>query len=454
MTIWTEPAVASDAERAHAWKPPEPISADEWMQSRATPDCIVENYLFADVGVLIAPGGVGKTTLMLFESVHIALGRDLYGLAVRKPGRVLILTAEDGREMLVARLRAICADMNLNDAERRSVRDLVRISDVSGSGLRLTRVVDEVVVPTESVDALIDGCKELRPVLVVIDPAVSFGVGESRVNDAEQGLVEAARRLRNATGCCVRYIHHSGKANAREKTTDQYSGRGGSAFADGCRMVHVLQPLPPEDWRKATGDELRPGESGIVLARPKMSYCTPQREIYVKRTGYRFEPIQPTENDTLTVLEERADRIHALMLAELSRGRYPTRNSLEALDTGLRRAELRSVLSWLESTARVQHRDIPGAGSRGARKYLHPVFASPSDTAKPSEHEHKIDAGFADEKTCLGSPPPIGKKTAAKRRPPVLSPLPVASPKTHGEPTAKRATRELPTWASGDVEVL
>jgi RecA-family ATPase len=52
-----------------------------------------------------------------------------------------------------------------------------------------------------------------------------------------QEVTEKQGKVKN---CCVRYIHHSGKQNGRDKATDQYAGRGGSAFADGCRMVHVL----------------------------------------------------------------------------------------------------------------------------------------------------------------------------------------------------------------------
>jgi RecA-family ATPase len=74
-----------------------------------SPDCIVEGYLYADVAVKVAPGSTGKTTQELFEAAHIVLGRTLYGRRVLKPGRVLILTAEDSREMLVARLQRICA---------------------------------------------------------------------------------------------------------------------------------------------------------------------------------------------------------------------------------------------------------------------------------------------------------------------------------------------------------
>src|SRR2546427_2128158 len=95
-----EKVTPEDDAQPATWRLPEPISESEFATASLSPACIVADYLFADVAVLIAPGGTGKTTLTLYECICIALGIPLFGLAVRKPGPVLILTAEDSREML------------------------------------------------------------------------------------------------------------------------------------------------------------------------------------------------------------------------------------------------------------------------------------------------------------------------------------------------------------------
>lgn len=419
---------------------PEPISAPEWQAARATPVCIVEDLFYADVGLLVAPGGVGKTTLKLSEAIHIALGRSLYGLRVFKPGAVLIITAEDSREMLVARLRCIAQDMQLDDDEIQAVMQMVRIADVSGNGFKITEVRGDVVRPAESIDRIIEACQTFEPVLIVIDPAVSFGVGESRVNDAEQGLIEAARRLRKALNCCVQYIHHSGKQNARDKAVDQYAGRGGSAFADGARMVHVLQSLTPDDWFAETGEELAPGENGLRLARPKMSYCAPTGDILIRRKGFHFQHVRRAANPKQARLEQAAGKLLALLESELAQGRYHSKNSLEALDTGLTRKELRGAIDWLESGQRIDHRKIPNLGLNGKREYLHPV-ASPNSTANPSENQLENGKHLASEKHVFASPPPIGKSPAANRPPQDDPFFSYASPNNDGEPTANPANR-------------
>ena len=419
---------------------PEPISPDEWSNARLTPDCIVKNYLFADVAVFIAVGGMGKTTLKLFEAIHIALGLPLYGLTINKPGTVLIITAEDSREMLVARLREIAKARELTDAQIAIVMQRVRISDVSGNGFKVTEVRGDVVKPSAGIDLIIEACQTIKPVLIIIDPAVSFGVGESRVNDAEQGLIEAARKLRKALNCCIQYIHHSGKQNAREKTVDQYSGRGGSAFADGARMVHVLQSITPEEWRNETGTELSTGESGLRLARPKMSYCPPVGDILIRRTGYRFDHVERVTTSKQAKLDMAANQVWQLLTFELSQGRYYSKNSLESLDIGLKRREVRGAVGRLLASQRIELRDMPNAGKGGKHTYLHPI-APPDKTASQTENTLKNDASLASEKDVIASPPPIGNSLAAKLPPTVEPFFSYASPNIDGEPMANLANQ-------------
>lgn len=376
------------------------VTLTEWLSARPSPTPIVAGHYYADVGVFVAPGGTGKTTSVLWQAVHIALGRELWGMPVLRPGPVMILTAEDSRELLVARLRLICGELGLTDELTQLVAERVRIGDVSGTGFRLTQVDRDVVRPAEGpLSQLIEAAKAIAPVLLVIDPAVSFGVGESRVNDAEQGLVEAGRRIVREVGCGVIYVAHSGKANAREKTLDQYSGRGGSAFADGARMVHVLQTLAPADWFAETGDELQPGETGLILARPKGSYSVPQGPLYIKRRGYRFEAYDRKVRDKEQQRDDADRKVWRLLTDELALGRYHSARSLDAIETGLRRAELREAVARLLASGRVQERDRPDAQARGARKYLHPIAAAGEDGADaPKTQQETLLTNWQNEK--------------------------------------------------------
>ncbi|EJC63255.1 hypothetical protein QWA_06590 [Alcaligenes faecalis subsp. faecalis NCIB 8687] len=347
------------------------ISEEEWWGAKASPHCIVEHWFYEDVGVFVAPGGTGKTTLILFQAVHIVLGMELFGHAVLNPGPVLILTAEDSRESLVARLRFICSQLYLSDDDIAKVRSEVIITDVSGKGFKLTTVERDTVVPSRMVERLIKSASELHPALVVIDPAVSFGVGESRVNDAEQGLVDAGRRLRNELQCAVIYVHHTGKANGREKTLDQYSGRGGSAFADGSRMVHVLQSATAQDWLAATGDELQEGEFGFVLARPKISHAPPQPNVYLKRKGHLFTRYEYSHDES-AALDANAEKVWQFLNDEINEGRKYSGRKLEAKKL-LPQKATREAIALLKEEGRLSEDKSADAGRGGARTYLRPI---------------------------------------------------------------------------------
>lgn len=366
-------------ERANPLKLDGGITEDEWWSARTSQPAIVDQWFYEDVGCFVAPGGTGKTTLLLFQVIHIVLGRPLFGYEVCAPGPVVILTAEDSRETLVARLRQMCAQMGLTEQEVRSIREDVTITDVSGKGIKLTKVEKDVVVPSAQLDRLVVQIGVLKPSLLIIDPMVSFGVGESRVNDAEQGMIDAARRIRNVARCAVIYVHHTGKENARNKTTDQYSGRGGSALADGSRMMHVLQRVTPNDWTTATGDILYGDDAGFVLARPKMTWCPPQPDIYLKRHRYiftRYDHIGETAG-AQRVNQINDNKVWLFLKDEWLRGKRHTQNSLEDAKVLPQKATRQTVQRLLKD-GRLSRDDAGSGGRGGAHHFLRPNEPSPT----------------------------------------------------------------------------
>lgn len=349
------------------------ISEHEWRMARPCQQCVIDRWYYNDVGTLIAPGGTGKTTFILFQAIQLVLGNDLFGHEIRHSGNVIIITAEDSRETLVARLRQMSTDLDLSEEAIAIVKRDILITDVSGKHLKLTRVTQDVVEPAREIDYLIAQLKMLYPALIFIDPMVSFGVGESRVNDAEQGLIEAGRRIRNETTAAVIYVHHTGKVNARGGSRDQYSGRGGSALADGCRMVHVLQRLSPDEWTEKTGDVLGPDETGLVLSRPKMTWCPPQPDIYIKRTGYlfiQFAEISPEDGGDQ---EANAVKIWQFLIEEYQKGIKYSGRTLEAKRIVVPQKAFRNAIKLLKDDGRIVEEQATTGGRGGARSFLCPM---------------------------------------------------------------------------------
>ncbi len=350
--------------------------------ARLHPRCIVEKLLYADLAVVNAEGGTGKTTLLLYEAVHIALGRDLWGCRVLNPGRTLFITAEDGEELLQARLREVMSALNLTEWERRTVCENFMIWDVTGSLVRLAELDARGNLKlTELADSIVETYRDAGLAQVVFDPAISFSPGERIVNDGEQAVVTACRRIVRGLNCCVRLIHHSGQANARNGAIDQYAGRGGTALPDGCRMVTILANAERATIAKPDGWTLQPGESGFVMVRAKLSYTGPQPNIWIRRRGWTFDWTIEDPRNSDTVRDHDADKVAEFLTEEFHHGRRYTANTLELSGkAGMPRARLRAALATLETSGRLEERELPADQRRGKRKtYLHPnKLANPS----------------------------------------------------------------------------
>ena len=349
-----------------------PLTLAEMQSARLSPRVLVHGLLYADLRNRIAAGGVGKTTLALFEATLGALGRPIWGRVPERAFRTVLVTREDQREILVARLREIMAALDLSDIEKSQVLAQVNILDLTGVSFRVSAIKGDVVVPdAENLEALIGIVEGFTPDWLIFDPLVSFGVGENRVNDSEQGIVEAFRVLRNRLDCCVEGIHHTGKANSREGALDQYAGRNGTALPDGCRMVAVLQPLDDAEWRKATSTTLIEGETGLVMALPKLSYARQQLPIYIKRKGYLFTHVEAQTVTPEDAAALREKRVLQFLEVELSDGRKYNARDLESCTTRLKysRAEIRDAVTQLKVSGQVAL--VGGSGIKGS--YFEPV---------------------------------------------------------------------------------
>jgi len=392
------PAFIESAERGDRRTFPRPpadlrqltATREEREAARLAPRCIVSRHTYADVGTVSGAGGSGKTTHMLWEGIHILTGRTLYGLEIEQPGPVIFVTAEDPRGVVLARLHRVMQAMDppLSDAETSAVEAGFIVLDVSGD---LSRLVDidaaGRIMPTGFADAIIEAARPLKPALIVMDPIVSFGPGETRVNDVEQALILEARRIVRGVDCCVRFISHVSQAAARAGTLDQYASRGGTALADGARMVSVLAAWHPGDKDEPPVTLEAPGGASIIkMARPKLSYCPPQPLIWLCRDGYRFTwalaaPVQSPEQEAAA----SADQVEKFLTAELKEGRKHSRSTLEQTCTriGIGRNLLRRALAELEVSRRVTEVPLPADERIGGRKtYLKPASTPPPAPAR------------------------------------------------------------------------
>lgn len=370
--------------------PPFPsFTPEELDTARLSPRCLVDHYLYADLALIAAAGGTGKTTMLIYEAVHIVLGRPLWGLKVWNPGSVLFITAEDSRELFAARLREVIAAMDLDPHERGKALSRIAVWDVSSGFVRLAELDPGGNIQLTSLaDDIIAAYRDNPPAMVVFDPCVSFGPGERMVNDGEQAIVTACRRIIRGLDCCVRIVHHTGKVPAQNGALDQYAVRGGSALPDGSRMVTILSAVNGEVSGAPEGFELGPEDSGFILARAKLSYAAPQPKLYIRRHGYAFEYFtgtKPTKEEKAASRKAQVAKERTAILGfvqdELAAGRRHSKKSLEdaaKVVLGIPRDRTRFAVTSLSLSGEIFEDELPQNERRGGKK----TFFNLADSAK------------------------------------------------------------------------
>jgi hypothetical protein len=265
------------------------------------PVWLVDGYLPVEVCLAVGAGGAGKSTLMLWELIHLVLGRPLYGREVLRPLKALYVTHEDPRELIEYRMHLMMTALGLTYAERLHVWQSLHILDATRVYAPwITRDERGNLVPTRRPQDIVDAYGPLGIDIAVVDTAIRVGGGEENDNRATDLLIVVARQVQAGLGAALILIHHTGKGQAREEVIDQYSGRGGSALGDGARHVTVLVPHVDTNgklWIPPAGVLAADVAHGRVLRKhvTKQSWGPRSAPVWLIREGWSWRWAQGLE---------------------------------------------------------------------------------------------------------------------------------------------------------------
>jgi hypothetical protein len=169
------------------------------------PPPVVDGLLTLDSeSWLIARPGSYKTFVALDLAAHVAGGRPWMGRAVTA-GPVVYLVAE-GAGGMGKRVQA----WEQRNGEMAGVHFLP---------------VPVQAAREEHWDALVEVCRRVRPVLVVLDTQARITVGLNENDNSEMGqFVDALGRLRRASGACVLTVHHLGRSGSDARGASAIDG--------------------------------------------------------------------------------------------------------------------------------------------------------------------------------------------------------------------------------------
>jgi hypothetical protein len=222
------------------WRDPSSIPRRRWLYGG--------HYIRQFVSTTIAPGGLGKSSLVIVEALAMVTQRPLLGVTAEEACRVWIWNGEDPREETERRVAAACIHFGIKSAE-------VSPSDLfvdSGRDTEICIAVQDkmgakVAVPI--VEAMVAAIERRGIDVVIIDPFVS----SHRVNENDNGAIDAVAKawakIAERTSCAIELVHHARKTGGQEVTVEH--SRGAVSLLSAARSARTLNGMEAEDAKAA-----------------------------------------------------------------------------------------------------------------------------------------------------------------------------------------------------------
>jgi hypothetical protein len=197
------------------------------------------------VNILVADGGVGKTTLVTQLCLALASGTPFLGFNVPEPISVLLLEAEGARSLYRARSGKAAKTLGIKDyyVNQRWAIQSRWMSDFSAGSMMVEDQIRK------------SGAK------VVVMDTLGYFLGDGDENsskDWKQKIMFPLTRLKAMYGCAFILLHHEGKPG--EYRTGHHKGRGTSAMFGDCDTWISMQRLQLSESDREKLERLSPAE--------------------------------------------------------------------------------------------------------------------------------------------------------------------------------------------------
>jgi len=190
-------------------------------------------------GLIVAPGGTGKTFFGLDLAVSVALGRSIAGglFPAAAPAKAVYLAAEESERMLAERLRVLTLP---NERMNPSLRQNLLVLPLLGE--------DSFLIKERKTTPFFDKLKTCAAGarLIIVDPVRLLHDGEENDSASAAGFVAAMGQLSKACAAAVIGVHHANRSSS-DNAGSQNAARGSSALVDGARWQLNLSRMSEKD---------------------------------------------------------------------------------------------------------------------------------------------------------------------------------------------------------------
>lgn len=255
--------IPETAEHEQTAEPPTPEPANDnapqaitatafkWIDPKKLPRrefAYGNHFIRKYVSVTVSPGGLGKTSASIAESVAMASGKDLLGTKPPQRLKVWLFNAEDPRDEMERRIMAACIHYKLRpeDIEGHLFLD-------SGREQELVVAIEDkragVKIQSPIVEAVVEQILANEIDVMIVDPFVStHGVNEND-NGAIDKVAKLWAQIADHTNCSIDIVHHLRKVADREATVED--ARGAVSLIGAARSVRVLNRMSEDQATQA-----------------------------------------------------------------------------------------------------------------------------------------------------------------------------------------------------------
>ncbi len=216
------------------------IPARQWVLGRA--------LLKGHLSVLVAPPGVGKSTLVIAMAVSIITGEKITGHDVHRQGKVWIYNNEDDTDELKRRLAAVLQHHGLSYDQ---VKGQLAMNSGADRPLLIAKTMqDGTVIRLPDVEACIAHIKKHGITTFMVDPFIETHECDENSNQEIKRVAQMFRDIARQGNCTVLLIHHTAKppqGSSDGHVGNMNTARGASALIGVSRVILTLYGMSKKD---------------------------------------------------------------------------------------------------------------------------------------------------------------------------------------------------------------
>jgi hypothetical protein len=231
-SFFPEPTKSTDFIKCAADITLDDIKPREWL--------LGYRYIKGYVTVTLAPGGVGKSLLMISEGLSIASGKRLTHDKVKKQGPVWFYNTEDPFDELNRRVLSAIKYFNLKKLD---INDFYYSSGYERPLKFATYDSrNKIVINEQLIQHTINNIKKRNIKLFIVDPFIECHELNENDNTGIAIVAQIFRRIAAEADCAVSIVHHTSKGN-KDARGNMDKSRGASSLVSAARITHTLYPM-------------------------------------------------------------------------------------------------------------------------------------------------------------------------------------------------------------------